>query len=48
MNHLIIECNELLKNQGFKYAICGDLLFDFDITVPLLSDERKCWLIIRR
>ncbi|NLL00764.1 MAG: hypothetical protein GX271_08915 [Clostridiales bacterium] len=22
-----------------------DLLFDFDITVPLLSDERKCWLI---
>lgn len=23
MNHLIIECNELLKNQGFKYAICG-------------------------
>ncbi|HBL84391.1 MAG: hypothetical protein A2Y17_04810 [Clostridiales bacterium GWF2_38_85] len=28
MNHLITECNNLLKNQGFDYAFCGGHAID--------------------
>jgi len=31
MNNLLLECNELLKNQGFDYAFCGGHALDIYI-----------------
>ncbi len=37
MNHLITECNELLKNKGFKYAICGGFALELYIGKEIRS-----------
>lgn len=51
MNHIITECNELLKNKGFKYAICGGFALELyidkvirphsDVDVFFFADDKK-------
>jgi hypothetical protein len=51
MNHLIIECNELLKNNSFKYAFCGGFALELyidkeirphsDIDVFFFENDKK-------
>ena len=50
MNHLLLECNELLKNGGFNYAFCGGYAIELfldkavrkhgDIDISAFWDER--------
>ena len=50
MNHLVLECNELLKDGGFEYAFCGGYAIELfldktvrkhgDIDISVFWDER--------
>ena len=35
MNHLLLECNDLLKNGGFDYAFCGGYAIELFLDKPI-------------